>query len=41
MAPFEFTKAAVTRKGIAILVFAALLVLMAKLAGAKTFLQGS
>ena len=36
----EFSRTAVIRKGIAILVFAALLVLMAKLAGAKTFLQG-
>ena len=39
-APAEFTKAAVVRKGIAILVFAAVLVLMAKLAGAGSFLQG-
>ncbi len=39
-APAVFTKAAVVRKGIAILVFAAVLVLMAKLAGAGSFLQG-
>ena len=39
-APAEFTKAAVVRKGIAILIFAAVLVLMAKLAGAGSFLQG-
>ena len=39
-APAEFTKAVVIRKGIAILVFAAMLVFMARLAGAKSFLQG-
>lgn len=39
-APAEFTKTAVIRKGIAILVFAVVLVLLAKLAGAKSFLQG-
>lgn len=39
-APAEFTKAAVVRKGIAVLVFAAVLVLMARLAGAESFLQG-
>lgn len=39
-APAEFTRAAVIRKGIALIVFAAILVFMAKLAGAKTFLQG-
>ena len=39
-APAEFTKTAVIRKGIAILVFAAVLVFMARLAGAESFLQG-
>ncbi|MBR1392252.1 MAG: hypothetical protein IJ561_00290 [Ruminococcus sp.] len=39
-APAEFSRAAVVRKGIAVIVFAAVLVLMAKLAGAKDFLQG-
>ena len=39
-APKDFSRTAVIRKGIAIVVFAAVLVLMAKLAGAKTFLQG-
>ncbi|MBR1752262.1 MAG: hypothetical protein IJ740_15575 [Ruminococcus sp.] len=39
-APAEFTKTAVIRKVIAILIFAAVLVLMARLAGAESFLQG-
>ena len=39
-APAEFSKAAALRKGIALIIFAALLVFMAQLAGAKTFLQG-
>ncbi|MCR5141157.1 MAG: hypothetical protein K6C68_01295 [Ruminococcus sp.] len=39
-APAEFTRAAAIRKGIALIVFAAILVFMAKLAGAESFLQG-
>ena len=39
-APAEFSKTAVLRKGIALIVFAALLVFMAYISGAETFLQG-
>lgn len=39
-APAEFSRTAVLRKGIALIIFAALLVFMAHLAGARTFLQG-
>lgn len=39
-APAEFSRAAAIRKGIALVVFAAILVFMARLAGAKSFLQG-
>ena len=39
-APAEFSRTAVLRKGIALIFFAAILVLMAELAGAQTFMQG-